>query len=122
MALDLEKYRKQLLEEQARLNAELNINRVAEDTYAGTNDEIMDEADAALMGETADISAELVELKSRRVEQVDSALQRIDDGTYGVCENCDKEIPARRLDADPAVIYCIDCATLLEGYTRMPTL
>ncbi|HVF89755.1 MAG TPA: TraR/DksA C4-type zinc finger protein [Blastocatellia bacterium] len=122
MALDVEKYRGQLLEEQARLNAELNINRVAEDTYAGINDEIRDEADAALMGETADISAELVELKSKRVEQVDSALQRIDDGTYGVCENCGKKIAIKRLDADPAALYCIDCATLLEGDTRMPTL
>ena len=39
-----------------------------------------------------------------------AALERIDEGTYGVCSNCDNEIPEARLEANPAATKCIDCS------------
>ena len=50
----------------------------------------------------ADVRAELAD--------VDHALARIDDGTYGVCRNCGKRIAVARLDARPTAELCIDCA------------
>ncbi|MFO0705202.1 MAG: TraR/DksA C4-type zinc finger protein [Candidatus Andersenbacteria bacterium] len=45
-----------------------------------------------------------------RLKQVDEALARIKNGTYGTCSNCKKQISKERLDADPAVDTCLDCA------------
>jgi len=44
-----------------------------------------------------------------------AALQRIDDGEYGVCRRCDEEIGLARLRAKPAAVVCIECA---EGGPR----
>jgi DnaK suppressor protein len=46
--------------------------------------------------------------------QVDAALQRMDEGTFGTCQRCGKPINPERLEAFPYVAYCIDCQTLLE--------
>jgi RNA polymerase-binding transcription factor DksA len=44
------------------------------------------------------------------VEDIDRALAKIDEGTYGICERCGKEIAEARLEAMPATPYCIDDA------------
>jgi DnaK suppressor protein len=41
---------------------------------------------------------------------VEDALQRIESGTYGNCEDCGEAIPAERLDAIPFTPYCVRCA------------
>jgi DnaK suppressor protein len=41
---------------------------------------------------------------------IDAAVARLDDGTYGTCVSCGREIPAERLDALPATPSCLDCA------------
>jgi RNA polymerase-binding protein DksA len=43
---------------------------------------------------------------------IDGALQRIEDGTYGICTNCGKPIGQERLEALPWAELCIDCAKL----------
>ncbi len=44
------------------------------------------------------------------VRKIDAALARIEDGEYGWCVRCGEEIAAERLQLDPAVPICIDCA------------
>jgi RNA polymerase-binding transcription factor DksA len=46
--------------------------------------------------------------------QVNSALERMNEGTYGVCLRCGKRIAAARLDAFPYVAYCIECQSIIE--------
>lgn len=46
----------------------------------------------------------------RELQRIDAALQRIAEGTYGYCIECDDEIAPKRLEADPAAALCIDCA------------
>jgi DnaK suppressor protein len=46
--------------------------------------------------------------------QVEAALTRMDDGTYGTCQRCGKPINPERLEAFPYVAYDIDCQTILE--------
>ena len=43
--------------------------------------------------------------------QVVTALQKIEDGTYGICADCGKSIPVARLDALPSATLCVDCAS-----------
>jgi DnaK suppressor protein len=43
--------------------------------------------------------------------EVEHALEKFDNGTYGICENCSSEIPEARLEAKPAARLCINCAS-----------
>ena len=49
-----------------------------------------------------------------RLEQIESAQQRIAAGTYGTCERCGKSIPRARLEALPYATLCVDCQAELE--------
>lgn len=44
--------------------------------------------------------------------EVENALRKLDDGTYGNCERCGQPISAARLEAKPASRYCINCASV----------
>lgn len=48
------------------------------------------------------------------ITQIDAALDRIDDGTYGICQRCERPIGAERLEARPYVAYCIQCQSRIE--------
>ena len=48
------------------------------------------------------------------LQQVNAALERMDEGTYGICLRCGKRIKSARLEAFPYVSYCIECQSLLE--------
>lgn len=61
---------------------------------------------AAEMGESVALANQIRE----HLDEVDLALTRLDDGTYGNCEVCGKAIAAPRLEALPATRYCIDHA------------
>lgn len=49
------------------------------------------------------------ELAAMRSDVV-RALQKLEEGTYGLCDRCDRVIPQARLDARPASVLCVDCA------------
>lgn len=51
----------------------------------------------------------LRERSERTLVEVEAALGRLDDGTYGTCTSCHREIPAERLLAIPWAAHCIDC-------------
>jgi RNA polymerase-binding transcription factor len=50
--------------------------------------------------------------RRRKIElqRIDAAMDRIESGDYGYCLNCDEEIPLARLEFDPAIATCVDCA------------
>ena len=64
------------------------------------------EDDAALEGQGA--------LIEREIASVKRALGRIEDGTYGECVRCGRDIAAGRLEARPEAVLCIDCARQAE--------
>jgi len=51
----------------------------------------------------------------RTLEQIESALKRIDKGTYGLCQVCNRPIDRARLQALPYAAQCVDCQARLEG-------
>jgi DnaK suppressor protein len=77
-------------------------------------------------GETEHIVGEIEErvqavldaAASARVAELDDAIRRIDDGTYGSCTRCGDAIGAERLEALPQVRYCIRCQRDDEGDRR----
>ena len=56
----------------------------------------------------------LMDSERKLIVEIDEALQRIEDGTYGICEGCNEPIPKERLKAIPWARYCITCSSLLE--------
>jgi DnaK suppressor protein len=48
------------------------------------------------------------------VREIDRALARIDDGTYGLCARCGREIPEERLEAVPYATLCVSCKQIEE--------
>lgn len=48
------------------------------------------------------------------LRRITAALKRVDDGEYGVCQSCDEPINPKRLEFDPTVLLCVDCASKSE--------
>ncbi|MFM9108666.1 MAG: TraR/DksA family transcriptional regulator [Chloroflexota bacterium] len=48
------------------------------------------------------------------VRQINAALERMDEGTYGTCERCGQQIREERLEAFPYVMFCLDCQAMYE--------
>jgi DnaK suppressor protein len=66
----------------------------------------------ALQGQA--MSLELRRRRQAELQRISKALRRIEDGEYGYCESCGLAIAVKRLEFDPAVGLCIDCASDLE--------
>lgn len=56
----------------------------------------------------------LMEAEEGTLGRIEAALERIEDGTYGVCEECGVKIPKKRLNAIPFAAMCVKCASQYE--------
>ncbi|KTE76032.1 TraR/DksA family transcriptional regulator [Sphingopyxis sp. A083] len=86
--------------------------RVAADLTAPIS---ADAKDAAIEREDDDALAGEDALLAREVAAVTAAIARIDEGSYGICTSCGKEISAERLAAKPEAALCIECARKLSA-------
>jgi DnaK suppressor protein len=56
--------------------------------------------------------------ESLKVERIEQALKKMDEGTFGECEECGEQIGDRRLEAIPGVDICVACAEIEEKAAR----
>jgi DnaK suppressor protein len=56
----------------------------------------------------------LMESEGSTLTKIEAALERIEDGTYGLCEECGIRIPKKRLEAIPFAVLCVKCASEFE--------
>ncbi len=117
MAIDkqiLEELKKALLEEKEKL--EKNMNKIAkpvddkEGDYETSFDDIGNDKDdnaTEVDQYTQNLSVETA--LEKRLQKIIKALDKIDKGIYGVCINCQKEIPIERLKANPSSQTCNRC-------------
>jgi len=68
-----------------------------------------DIVDFALDSVQDEISSQLAEIESRELARIEKALQRMDEGQYGICEYCGCNIPMARLNALPYATLCVKC-------------
>jgi DnaK suppressor protein len=64
----------------------------------------------------------MLRLRSREqklLKKIEDAIDRIDNGTFGICDDCGMEIDIRRLEARPVTTLCIDCKTQQEEEERL---
>ena len=74
----------------------------------------MDVGDQALMDLERELGISLLEMRNRRRQQIDEALARLTEGTYGLCAECGIEISEKRLQAVPFAKFCVECQTREE--------
>src|SRR5579875_1816287 len=104
----LEMKRKLLAEAEAELRAERE----------GNKDEGMDTYDLASEERDREISFILSDRDHSKIKNIDDALERMDEGSYGVCDSCGLEIAEERLTAMPFTRLCRDCQQEHEREAR----
>jgi len=113
-AVDTDRFREALLEERARVEAAIqNLH----DENPGTLSEDAGEetaydnhlADTATETYDRELDYTLEENSGHVLGEIDAALKRIEEGTYGICTNCGKPIAVERLEALPWATLCIGC-------------
>ena len=120
MSIDTEQFRTTLLEERVRV--ERAIANLRDDHPGAADDEADVDSgssdnhlgDAAAVTLDREIDYTLEENSGQVLVEIDAALKRIDEGTYGICTVCGKEIAPERLEAYPWASLCIDDARLAE--------
>ncbi len=70
---------------------------------------VMDDGDLSVVDLSEDISLKQLSTHRETLIKIDAALSKLEDGTYGVCEECGDEISEERLKIMPFAIYCRDC-------------
>lgn len=115
-AAGTERYRSRLLQLRARLSSDIDqqvesiqqiISRPGE--LSNVPGHIGDNDSEGLIRETA-----LTQTQENILSQADAALRRIEEGQFGVCEECEREINRERLDFMPFTPYCVECAAQHE--------
>lgn len=66
----------------------------------------------------ANINNKLSSRDKEKIRRIDIALQKIENNTFGICEECEDPILEKRLEANPHCITCISCAEKLEMMKR----
>jgi len=72
-------------------------------------DTALDNGDWSVVDLSEDISLRQLSTHSETLLKIDEAIRKIDDGTYGKCEDCGEDISVERLKVLPFAIYCVDC-------------
>jgi DnaK suppressor protein len=108
--------RQQLLDMKAKLLEEMEMESKAE--RENTKDEGLDTYDLASEERDREINFILSDRERSKVRNIDDALERMEEGTYGVCDACGLEIAEERLTAMPFTRLCRDCQQEQEREAR----
>lgn len=108
---DIEYFRKMLstMLEDARQNGDSTIEELT-----GGNEVFADPADRATAESDRAFTLRLRDRERRLIHKIQAALKRIEDGTYGICEECGEDISLPRLRARPVTRLCINCKARQE--------
>jgi DnaK suppressor protein len=115
----IERYRRQLLELVQRHTDGVSrqgdaLHGLGGESGGGLSNAPLHLADLGNAHHEEEVDMALMENEERLLAECIAALDRIDAGTYGLCQRCFKEIPAARLDAFPSASYCLSCSREIE--------
>lgn len=75
----------------------------------GHRDNFPDPTDRATLESDRNFELRIRDRERKLIGKIKDALDRLDKGTFGICEECGKDISAKRLEARPVTTLCIDC-------------
>lgn len=120
-------------EKQARLRAMLLENKrrmwneLRDELFRKSGEELhtqfeiaQDPADTGLIALLEDTGLAVADIRRQELTRMDEAMNRLERGTYGTCEECGVEIDEKRLAVAPLSSYCIDCQKRREGPSYGP--
>jgi RNA polymerase-binding protein DksA len=118
---DIDHFRQKLLALKRRLGGQLS--QLEEEALRGTGGEArgnlsnlpLHPADLGTDNYEEEVALELLVTQADLLTEVQDALTRIDQGTFGRCENCGQEIRRERLEALPYARHCLPCAGQLQA-------
>lgn len=79
----------------------------------------LDDGDWSIIDLSEDINFKRLETHRENLTKIDEALRKLDEGTYGICEDCGEEIPRERLEVMPFAILCRDCQEKKEEMDKL---
>ena len=112
---ELEQFRRLLLRKRALLSGNVTslesqaLKRSRQDASGDLSNMPIHMADIGSDNFEQEFNLGLIENEEELLDAIDDALERIEDGTFGKCESCDKPIPKERLKAVPHANLCIEC-------------
>jgi DnaK suppressor protein len=93
----------------------------ADDTVSGMTDQkenFPDPTDRASHESNRNFMLRIRDREHKLIKKIKSALERIENGTFGICEQCEEEISIERLKARPVTTQCIDCKSKEEALEK----
>ena len=121
---ELQTYKERLKMLRARLRGD--VNAMAESALNKTRAEAAGDlslmpihmADVGTDNYEQEFTLSLLENDENTLEEIENALDRIEEGVYGVCRECERNIPKTRLNAIPFTPYCVKCASEIQSKSR----
>lgn len=117
---ELEQYKIRLDELRMQLTEGLDhiksdaLNKSAKDSSGDLSGYSLHMADQATDNYDREFLLELAKNEQEVLYQIDEAMKRIKDKSYGVCGECEKPVPKMRLKAMPFVVNCVPCQEMIE--------
>ena len=117
---DIKNYREQLILLRARLRGDVSqmadaaLNKSRTQANGDLSSMPIHMADMGSDNFDQEFTLSLMQSEGAALQQIEVALERIEDGSYGQCEECGARIPKQRLNAIPYTTLCVKCASDLE--------
>ena len=121
---EIDYFRRRLLALKKRLGGDLSeleeeaLRPVGGEAAGGLSDVPVHPADLGTENFEQELSLGLIGKEEQLHGEVNDALKRIEQGTFGICQNCHQGIPRERLEALPYARYCVRCAQKLQSKVR----
>lgn len=97
-----------------KVQIERNLFGVTEELESLKTLEVNDEGDYAAVSNENLVDNAIGSQQELELREIDTALMKIKEGIYGICEMCEEEIGTHRLKVKPHARYCIDCREIAE--------
>lgn len=79
----------------------------------------LDDGDWSVVDLAEDLNLQKLTVHKQTLNKIDEALRKLNEGTYGICEDCSSEISEERLKIIPFAIYCVDCMEKREELEKI---
>jgi len=118
--VEMKPYKEMLLAMRARLRGDVSalanaaLNKTRSEANGDLSSMPIHMADIGSDNYEQEFTLSMMETEESTLEAIESALERIEDRTYGTCEDCQKAIKKTRLKAIPFTTLCINCASERE--------
>jgi len=116
--MNIDGFKQKLLQKRRDLQA--NIASLEDEARDSGEAEVRDTTDDATAAQGTSESLQEDAIESETLTQVEDALQRIEDGTYGKCSDCGRPIEPARLEAVPWAAYCLEDQAKRDQAARVP--